>query len=122
MQRDPPDEAAERVASTLCEIGTETVAPNIFHLVLVGNGRHCYVRVLAEQGFVEIYKVRKPSAYGEIGFCKGLEVGLQSYISVVRRGEAHDSKTLTCVVIRYEMYTSFVPSFSFCGVPTVHSR
>lgn len=110
MQRNPPDEAVERVASTLCEIRTKTIASDIFHLVFVGDRRYCYMRVLAKQGFVEIYKVREPSAYGEIGFRESLEVGLQSHVSAVK---SLYSGNLTCVLMTYEIYTSFVPSFSF---------
>lgn len=65
------------MGTALGEVGTEAVAADVFHLMLVWKGRDGAAGVFSMQRFVKKDKVREATAHAERGFLKGLEIGLQ---------------------------------------------
>lgn len=76
MQRHAFEEAVQRVGASLGEVGAETVAAYVLHLVLVGQGRDGALREFFRELFPEEDEVCEAAADGEFGLLEGLEVGL----------------------------------------------
>ena len=123
VQGQAVEEAVQRVGAALGEVGPETVAAHVLHLVLVRQRRHRAGRVVARQVLKEEDEVGEAAAGGEGVLLEGLEVGLgqRDRAGQQPRSEVGRCIFLTYVVTRYDMYASFVPSPSFKGESTVHS-
>lgn len=56
------------------EVGTEAVATDVLHLMLVGQGGNGALGVFVFEGFPEENEVREAAADGEVGAGEGLEI------------------------------------------------
>lgn len=72
------DEAMKRPCSTLCKVRTESITPNILHLVFVRERWNSACWVFSKQGFVEVKEISKSATNSKLGFLKRLEVGLNT--------------------------------------------
>ncbi len=75
------EEAVKGMGAALSEIGAETVATDVFHLVLVWQGRDGVDGELCHEGFVKPDEVGKAAADFVVWFCKGGKVGLGGLMS-----------------------------------------
>ena len=66
VKREPLDEAVQRPRATVGEVRAESVAADVFHLVLLRERRDGACWVLLKEGFVEVEEVREASTDREI--------------------------------------------------------
>lgn len=76
VESKPLDEAVERPGTASCEVGPETVAPDVCERMFVRKWRNSTSLIFAVEGFVEEDEVCKSSPDCEFCFLKRLEVGL----------------------------------------------
>jgi hypothetical protein len=67
------EETIKRVGPTLGEIGAESIAADVFHLVFVGKRRNCTCWIFFGEGLVEEDEIGEASADGGGGLLEGGE-------------------------------------------------
>jgi hypothetical protein len=101
MEGAADDEAVQRPGAAVGEVGGETVAAHVGHVVLLWEGWHSTGGEVAVQGGAEEDEVGETAADAEFFFGKGFEVGLVMSVDVGGEWEEAEEGH-TCVVMRYE--------------------
>ena len=71
MQGETLEETLQGVGPTAGEVGAEAVAADIFHALLVGEGRDGTCRVVLGEGLREEEEIGEAATRGEGGFLEG---------------------------------------------------
>lgn len=80
MQCNALQKALKGVGTARGKVRTKAIASYIFHLMLIGQGRHGALCIFAGQGLVKKDKVREPSTNSNVGGLERLEIGLSSSV------------------------------------------